>query len=432
MTRRFARAPVSQLLIAALHLTASLAVTGHLSACGQSTSAATGPIASDSGVAADGQATSDVPPVDSTIADAALDASDTSAATSPETSDATVPLDSASPPTCDDYCATVQAACTGKAAQYASVAECRSVCKNVGRWPSGTRGDVKGNTVACRLTQAEAASTLAGDPAATCAAAGRTGANVCGTWCDNYCALVLGSCLGDASLFGNAAECQSACEKHPADGLVGDADGDSVQCRLYHAGVAASDPPASALDHCPHAGPSGDGVCVPKSQGPTCQSYCFKVTAACKDTNAQYASQAACEAYCATWAGWDQGGAGDENGNTIGCRQYWAGQADGSAKAATECVLAGPTGGGSCGSWCDNYCWLAQRNCTDTNTLYSGSADCKATCATFPKTGKPGDTDGDTVQCRVYHLGVAGSDKPASADQHCAHGGKSGAAICVD
>jgi hypothetical protein len=40
-------------------------------------------------------------------------------------------------------------------------------------------------------------------------------------------------------------------------GTAGATSGNSIACRTYHAGAAAGDP----ATHCPHAGPTGGGVC---------------------------------------------------------------------------------------------------------------------------------------------------------------------------
>ena len=45
----------------------------------------------------------------------------------------------------------------------------------------------------------------------------------------------------------------------------GDTTGNTIGCRLYHAGAAAADP----VLHCPHAGPTGGNVC-----GSWCDNYC--------------------------------------------------------------------------------------------------------------------------------------------------------------
>lgn len=57
--------------------------------------------------------------------------------------------------------------------------------------------------------------------------------------------------------------CQEACAEYPADGNLGDAQGDTVQCRQFHAALAGD----IALDEeerlelCGIAGPEGGGVC---------------------------------------------------------------------------------------------------------------------------------------------------------------------------
>ncbi len=154
--------------------------------------------------------------------------------------------------------------------------------------------------------------------------------------------------------------------------------------------------------------------------GPTCADYCAKITRNCTSGgdggggHAQYASLAACTSYCTTNAGWPAGATGAMSGNSIACRLYHAGAA--AADPATHCPHAGPSGGNICGSWCDNYCQLMARNCTGANAVYD-AATCMTKCATIPSNGMPGDQVGNTVQCRIYHLGEAGTD-PAL---HCPH-----------
>ncbi|GMV41329.1 MAG: hypothetical protein AMXMBFR64_30450 [Myxococcales bacterium] len=335
-------------------------------------------------------------------------------------------------PTCADYCTAVMGSCTGGDAQYASAAACLAYCDTWAMLPAGTTADKSGNTLGCRIYHA----TVAGQPgmAAThCPHAGPTGGDVCGSWCDNYCHLAGMNCTGGNALFANTPACMTACGAYSAAGLPGDADGDTVQCRIYHLGVAGSDLPDSAALHCPHGGTDGGGVCVgPEPVEPTCEDYCDQVTAACTGGNSQYASKEACLSYCGTWAMLPAGTVADTSGNTIGCRTYHATVAGQPGMAAVHCPHAGPTGGAVCGSWCDNYCHLASMNCTGGNALYASTPACMAACTAFSAAGSPGDADGDTVQCRIYHLGVAGSDVPTSSALHCPHGGIDGGGVCVD
>ncbi len=163
---------------------------------------------------------------------------------------------------------------------------------------------------------------------------------------------------------------------------------------------------------------------VPPAE-PTCADYCAAITAACTGDQAQYSDESECYSYCSAWGAFPKGSVADTSGNTLGCRLYHAGVA--ATEAPTiHCPHAGPSGGGVCGNWCDGYCHLALKNCKGGNTLYASEADCQSACADFPATGSPGDTGGDNVQCRIYHLGLAGSDWPTSAGIHCSHGAEDG------
>ncbi len=96
------------------------------------------------------------------------------------------------------------------------------------------------------------------------------------------------------------------------------------------------------------------------------------------------------------------------------------------------CVHAGPSGGGVCGAWRDNDCHLTMTNCTGGNALFAAAGDRAAAGGDFAEDGMPGDTSGDTVQCRLYHLGVAGSDGLTAAATHCPHGAVDGGGVRVD
>ena len=115
---------------------------------------------------------------------------------------------------------------------------------------------------------------------------------------------------------------------------------------------------------------------------------------------------------CQNKLAWPAGSEGA--GNTLSCRIKHAGLAAGSpTNATTHCPHAGPTGAGVCGTLCENYCYLASKNCTGNNVLYATDAACMTACAGiggeggFATTGAFGDTTGNTLQCRVYHVNVA-------------------------
>ena len=170
------------------------------------------------------------------------------------------------------------------------------------------------------------------------------------------------------------------------------------------------------------ASPSGDmSIAQDLANGgnaPTCAAYCAKIQMNCPaggdaGSNEQYPDTATCMSYCSTAAAWPAGMIGDMTGNTIGCRLYHAGAA--AADPVLHCPHAGPTGGNVCGSLCDNYCQLMAKNCTGNNAVYD-AATCMSKCAMLGTQGHANDTSGNTVQCRIYYLGLAASDPTACAN----------------
>lgn len=325
-------------------------------------------------------------------------------------------------PTCADYCTAVMTNCTAEDAQFDTEANCLAFCA-AAQVPAGVLTDNAVNTLGCRIYHAEFA-TSSGDFATHCPHAGASGGNTCGTLCDNYCQLAASNCTGGNELYADDTACQTACTGFATDGTDGDADGDTLQCRMYHLVVAGSSPPDSNSTHCPHGAVDGGGVCVEVTDDPTCEAYCTAVTANCTGANAQYADNQACLDYCNTGAQLPLGTAADTSGNTVGCRTYHAGVA--STDAALHCPHAGPAGGNVCGTWCDNYCQLADTNCSGDDAL-TFAADCATDCAAFSPDGAQGNAAGDSVQCRIYHLGVASGDAPL----HCPHGAVDGGGVCV-
>lgn len=78
--------------------------------------------------------------------------------------------------------------------------------------------------------------------------------------CAGYCAATFASCTGDNAQWDSMADCLAYCGDAGWDaGTPGATSGNTIACRIYHAGVAGM--PGMALAHCPHTGPSGGGVC---------------------------------------------------------------------------------------------------------------------------------------------------------------------------
>ncbi|OGQ09969.1 MAG: hypothetical protein A2138_20810 [Deltaproteobacteria bacterium RBG_16_71_12] len=307
---------------------------------------------------------------------------------------------------CDVYCDAAMGNCTDANAQYGDRDSCLAACAII---PAG--GEVNtpsGDSVQCRLFHLGAAK---GDPAGHCAASGATGANACGTWCNVYCDVMDEVCPDE---YTGAADCDSACGEFGDDGAINDAEGDTVQCRLYHAGAAAAD-----NSHCAHAGADSTAdTCGAGVQTATCASYCATISANCTGGSEQYGSEAECLDFCeANAVHWTEGtDVADSGDHSLGCREWHAIGANNDA----HCVHAGPTGGGVCGDLCETYCHAMDTYC---NGSYADYDTCLTACAAFAPDGNVNAATGDTVQCRIYHAGFAWDD-----NTHCDHADEDSAA----
>jgi hypothetical protein len=77
--------------------------------------------------------------------------------------------------------------------------------------------------------------------------------------CTGYCTAVTRACTGAMNVqYPSMMACETACNAATyAVGTNGMTTGNTIACRTYHAGAAVMDP----ATHCPHAGPTGGGVC---------------------------------------------------------------------------------------------------------------------------------------------------------------------------
>jgi hypothetical protein len=81
---------------------------------------------------------------------------------------------------------------------------------------------------------------------------------------------------------------------------------------------------------------------------------------------------------------------------------------------------------------CTVYCNIVHDNCTGALSQYAfWPNDCTQLCAIW-ESGNPGDTTGDTRECRIYHAGAA-QGGVANATFHCPHAGPLGGGVgfCV-
>jgi hypothetical protein len=159
-----------------------------------------------------------------------------------------------------------------------------------------------------------------------------------------------------------------------------------------------------------------------------CVQYCDAVMTNCTGDNAQYTARASCINTCNNLPPGSVQDA-EPSSNTVLCRIKQAELAE--EFASDTCAAAGPGGNEECGNNCESWCHLLSQSCTkDFNEM----DDCEASCATIPG-GEFFDLSGyddnkDDIQCRIAHLGAAGSG--LEADQvHCEHARFSPVGNCV-
>lgn len=150
----------------------------------------------------------------------------------------------------------------------------------------------------------------------------------------------------------------------------------------------------------------------PPSPVPECATYCDSVLDSCKDKHEQYGSRDECLAFCARLP---PGKTGESAGNTVACRQFYAGSPS-KIDAVSYCGAAGPFGGGgTCGDRCPVFCELALSACAPEAGAapYGSYPDCQTACVGFSYKdggvdggGEPttGPTTGNTLNCRLYYL----------------------------
>lgn len=130
-----------------------------------------------------------------------------------------------------------------------------------------------------------------------------------GQTCADYCTAVTANCSGATAQYSGMDTCMGACEAFPA-GTAADMAGNTLGCRIYHAGAAKMD----AATHCTHAGPGGADLC-----GSNCESFCAIADDACAGT---FADNAACMTACAAYDQTEPYDASDAAGDTFACRLY--------------------------------------------------------------------------------------------------------------
>ncbi len=172
-------------------------------------------------------------------------------------------------------------------------------------------------------------------------------------------------------------------------------------------------------------GTGGAGTGGGTGTGLSCETYCRDIMANCQGTDIQWTNLDTCMGACPAF---NLGTETDESGNTLGCRHFFARGA--ANDPAGNCVKAGPSGAGSCGSECDGYCTLMQNICPGS---FTDPGTCSEKCLAYTVAGPYDATivTGDSRECRTYHVSVAAENAPATAAIHCPHSGETPTANCV-
>ncbi|MEY4548679.1 MAG: hypothetical protein RL685_4874 [Pseudomonadota bacterium] len=237
-------------------------------------------------------------------------------------------------------------------------------------------------------------------------------------------ALAFSSASGCAALFGMDAGSCSDCEaqtslspNEPLDDAAPDAAPDAGT------EVPPAEPP---LAEPPLAEPP-----LAEQQGTPldpCETYCDLMAGTCNDSSLvpdqPYMNRAACLEICRRLP---PGRAGDTSGNSLACRSSLLQSSEAQSEPALVCEAAGRGGQSGmrpvCGSNCDAYCSLMDQVCPDRNTELGG--DCAAACARVPDRlafDVTTDRAGNTVQCRLWHVGVAAECTTEECrSRHCGH-----------
>ncbi|MEZ4227850.1 MAG: hypothetical protein R3B89_01720 [Polyangiaceae bacterium] len=246
---------------------------------------------------------------------------------------------------------------------------------------------------------------------------GSTSSALCKTYCDD----VMGACTGSLAQYASLDTCMATCETLPP-GNDGDTTGDSVECRVRQARLAAST--GEPAVHCPNAGPGGNGAC-----GTNCESYCYLFGKACPD-DADLVLD--CEASCLGLK--DRGTLdveADHGGDTLQCRLVHTSSALVDPVIHCSHAQLAPIAGEWCTEPveatpdCEDYCRLVNVACTGDNAVYDSEAECKKACASFDP-GQTTDTTEDTLGCRKYHSYNA----IAAPEIHCPHASVGGDGHC--
>jgi len=240
--------------------------------------------------------------------------------------------------------------------------------------------------------------------------------------CSDYCSLVMDACQNEFEVYKTPEQCLAVCNLlPPGDQQESDTD-NTVRCRMHEADLAKREP----QDHCPSAGPGGNGVC-----GTDCDAYCTLFPQVCPKYF-EY-DHDSCLKACSGLT--DQNRfdvTADHGGDTLECRLVHTSAASVEPDAHCPHATIPPsepycTGNADAAPTCDEYCNIELAACDGDLLQYEDRPQCMATCKALDL-GKNKDRAENTVGCRRYHAFTA----TLSPDIHCYHSGPTGDGHCGD
>ena len=154
---------------------------------------------------------------------------------------------------CAVYCDLMVEACPQVLSGQDKRAACQATCIER-QLPNGTFGDAKGDTLACRITFAQAG---------RCEEAGLEAGDQCaGATCDAYCDDMMAHCAG---AYPEKDTCLAACGVMPHEPTDATVEANSLACRARFAREAAQAPGGEACDK---ASLGSDGTCGDPCEAP--------------------------------------------------------------------------------------------------------------------------------------------------------------------
>lgn len=156
---------------------------------------------------------------------------------------------------CESYCVYSDKHCSEQQL-FRDVAQCVQACDKL--LPQSGDATADEHSVQCRVRHVLEAA-RGNDAESACAAAALHGNDTCGPWCEVYCDFMEANCSDQRDGYPDRASCLTACEGFSTEGEANDDMGDTVQCRIVHAGLPAMLNPGL---ECGHAAESPTNYCI--------------------------------------------------------------------------------------------------------------------------------------------------------------------------